>query len=775
MAEEDDIIIIEEEDAAGVESSFDERYEEGESDPTSKKKYIFIAAGIALFLIILISILLSDSDDAYPSAKEIQILEEQTQSDQQKKVSSTELENMIKRANILYEKGHKNDALKLYEKIATYSESISYYNLGVAQLQDKQYKKAIKNFDMAILSEQNMCVSAINAAVASLELGQKDRFHYYINLAHSYLPLESASPMYSYYYALINFYQDNYLEALSPLEHRTSADYEKIQNQLHAKISVLFSSYHQAIADLEKDYQDESALSLGLLYANLGDLNLAKKYLRMAIQQGLNPSKAQVALALVNLKAGQVQAAANLLESTTDMYPDTVYDHYPIEVTLKESLFDINLAQANFHKNIIHHQNTMYQILFYFSPFKIFNANQSISYIRKGNANIAIDNISSASTHLSQGAKLSNVNLNIAQAIQMALNFRLQEANERLLEMAKRYPRHSVVHYNLALTYAQLGEISQAHTHFLKSYHLDAKNYLSGIFTVMTAKLINKENEKFNLILKETLSFEPKTEEFDFYRALLHYKDSNFPATYQWMETVKKERPLYLAFDMMIALSMNKDKMAQEYTRKLTDMLPNDILPHLLYLDAHYSKEEQKIFARKAIAHLKRQNFAMNDFYYGPFITKYLYTQYAQITGSLYPLRLQIKQKLSSEKRSPIGLIQSLALVNIFTQNFEEAYTLYNQLIDDYKQQNSHTLFLAAIAATGASHPANAIALLELARRKNPNHNESRFGLGLLYLEVENNEGAFISFKYMSDMDFQSQYFNFQIKPYEKQKSQPRP
>jgi thioredoxin-like negative regulator of GroEL len=183
-----------------------------------------------------------------------------------------------------------------------------------------------------------------------------------------------------------------------------------------------------------------------------------------------------------------------------------------------------------------------------------------------------------------------------------------------------------------------------------------------------------------------------------------------------------------------------------------------------LYIDAHYSKEEQKMFARKAITHLKRQNFTMDDYYYGPFITKYLYTQYAHITGGLHPLRAQLKEKLNAENDSPISLIQSLALVDIFTQNFEEAYTLYNQLIDEYKQQNAHTLFLASIASIGASHPANAIALLELARRKSPHHNESRFGLGLLYLEVENNEGAVISLKYINREDFQSQFFNFNIK-----------
>ncbi len=764
---EEEIVIIEEEEAAGLDSSLDDRFnEKDDSDHTpSKKKLLFIIIGSVVLLLTILLLVLLMPDDKTAFQKEIEISQEQTTEEETEKISPSELENMIKRANVLYEQGHKDDALKLYEKIASYSESISYYNLGVAQLKDKQYTKAIESFELAIRNNQNLCVSALNAAVASLEMGNQKQFEYYINKAQAYLPNEAASPMYSYYYALISFYQENYLEALSPLSHRSSPHYSAIQDQLHSKISTLFSSYHNAIADLEREYHDENALSLGLLYANLGDLVLAKKYLRSAIQQGIEPSKSQLALALVNLKSGQIDSASNLIDNITAMYPDEVYSHFPIETFLKASLFDVNLAQKNFHDNIIHNQNTIYQILFYFAPFKIFNANKSISYIRKGNANIAIDNISSASTQLSEGATLSNVNMNIAQSIQMALNFQLQEANSRLKKMVGLYPRHSIVHYNLALTHAQLGEIALAHKHFIQSYHLDAKNYLSGIFAMMTAQLINQEHEKFGQIIKEDLAFEPKTEEFDFYRTLLHFKEANFPATYQWMENTKKETPLYLAFDTLIAMSMNKTEMAQEYSQKLTRLLPNDILPHLLFIDTHYADLENKLFARKALTHLKRQDFHMDDYYYGPFITKYLYTQYKQITGSLYPLREELKKRLVTEKKNLPSVLQSLALVNIYTQNFEEAYTLYNELIDQHKQQDSHTLFLAAIAATGAKHSANAIALLELAKRKNPNHKESRYALGLLYLQTQNNPGAVVSFRHMQENNFHSQFFNFRIRP----------
>lgn len=766
MAEkEEEIIIIEEEDAAEIsDEELHVRYIEEYHPKLRDNKIVWIALGVFFLLMLILLIVLMEDDPRPPKTSQITIEKEQTEEEVIKSLTPSQVEKMITRADFLYEQGQKDDALGLYQKIAMYSEAVSYYNLGVAQMKNKQYEEAINKFDLAIKNNENLCVSALNAAVCALELNAYDQFNKYINQAQAYLPKELESPLYSYYYALINYYKGNYLESLSPLEHRSSDEYEALQDQIQAQVFTLFSSYNDAIAALEKKYQDESALSLGLLYANLGDMVMAKKYLRSAIQQGISPSQTQMALALVNVKSGQLTPAANLLDNITDMYPQEVYTHYPVEAFLKESLFDVNLAQKNFHDNIIHNPQTIYQILFYFSPYKIFNANQSISYIRKGNASIAIDNVAYGKHQLNKSAALSNVNNNIAQAIQMALNFELLKANAKLKQLLELYPRHSIVHYNLALTYAQMGDMPMAHKHFLKSYYLDEQNYLSGAYTIMTSKLIHQENEKLLRIFKDNLAHEPDNDEFDFYRALIDFNENNYPATYHWLEKDKKENPLHLAFDTLIAMSMKKSEMAKTYSEKLIHQLPNDILPHLLYIDTHFAHEEQKTFARHALTHLKRQTFSMQDYYHGPFITRYLYTQYAQITGSLHPLREMLQDRMRFDKKEPSDIIQNLALVNIYTQNFEEAYTLYNELIDTYKQQDSKTLFLAAMAATGAKHPANAIALLELARRKNPYHYESRYALGLLYLQTEDNKGAAISFRHIKESDFYSQYFDFKIK-----------
>ena len=88
---------------------------------------------------------------------------------------------------------------------------------------------------------------------------------------------------------------------------------------------------------------------------------------------------------------------------------------------------------------------------------------------------------------------------------------------------------------------------------------------------------------------------------------------------------------------------------------------------------------------------------------------------------------------------------------------------LYNHLIDGLKVRDTYTLYLGAVASTAANHSANAIALLELSKMKNKTFKESRYALGLLYLQTQNNEGAAIQLKTIGDSGFKSKYFTFDI------------
>jgi Flp pilus assembly protein TadD len=763
MAEElDDIIIIEESEAAGIDA--DAKSKPIVDDSSNKKKIIIFGAIAILLLIIIFTSLFfilkpSDADD-YMS---MDFIETKLDENTTKVIEPTKLENMIAKANYLYSTGSKEEALFLYEKIAHYSEAISIYNLGVAQLKDGSYDLALQTFKKAIINDENRCVSAINAAVCSLHLKDEKNFNYYIDLAYAYLPREKNSPLYSYYYALINYYNNNYLEALSALENPTSDEYATTQKNLKAKINALYSNDYKAIEAMEKNFKIEDSFSIALLYARVGDLTLAQKHLEQAILKNIQPVESALAQALINLKAGRVATAGKQIKNVTDMFPEKVYKPYPISVKLKESLFDPLKAQLRYREKTTNSKLYNYLKIFYFSPYKIFNADQTISYIQKGNANIYIDNISSAKRYLKRSASASNVNQGIVQAIKKALAFKIRESNNELQKLIKLQPKHSILHYNLALTYAQMGNMVDAHKHFLRSYHLDAKNYLSAIYAIMTSQLINKDSSKLTTIIKDSISLEEDSEDIDFYKTLLFISDNNIISAADWLDKDYKQRPLYLALDTIIALSLNISDSAKTASHKLTVLLPDEILPHLMYIDSHFSELKPKEYASRVLNYLKEQKFSFNDLYYGPHVTRYLYTQQKLITGKLYFLRKQLRDVLETTKNYTHEITSALALASLYDEAYEESYTLYNNLIDDLKVRDAHTLFLGAVASTAADHHANAIALLELSKMKDGSFLESRYALGLLYLEVQNNQGAVIQFLRVTDDGFSSDYFNFDI------------
>jgi len=763
---DEDIIIIEDTDAASEANLSDETILEKVTSK-NKKPLIFIGIGVGVILIITIVLLLLRSDDETPQNQNISHIEDRLDEKVVKSVEPTKIESMIAKANYLYSTGSKTEALGIYEKIAIYSEAISAYNLGVAQLKDEQYDTALLSFQKAIQNNEKRCVSAINAAVCSLHVGNKKSFRYYIDLAYAYLPRERKSPLYSYYYALINYYNQNYLEALSALKNKTTDEYLKTQNGLSAKISALFGNDYDAIEYLENNIEryDENPddFSLGLLYARVGDLTLSKKYFHAAITKNIEPAKAQLALGLINLKAGQTTEAAKDIDNVTDMFGEEVYKPYPIKVKLRDSLFDFEKAQKRYREKVVSSRFIEYQKIFYFSPYKIFNANKTISSIQKGNANIYINNVDAAKLYLRKSGSASNVNIGIVRGIKEALSFKIRKANKILQGLVKIQPKHSILHYNLALTYAQIGDMVKAHKHFLRSYNLDAKNYLSGVYAVMTSQLINKENPKLLEILKDSLSHEDITERIDLYNTLLFIAQDNFIATADWLDNNYKDKPLYLALNILIALKQNRADIAKISSNKLTALLPNDIVPHMMYIDSYFKDLKPKKYASKVMNYLKVQKFNYNDLYFGPYITRYLYIQQNLITGRLYFLRTRLKDVLENSTIEPEDLTAALALASLYDGAFEEAYTLYNSLIDDLKIRDPHTLFLGAVASTAAGHSANAVALLELAKMKDKNNNESRYALGILYLEMQNNKGAVTQLSRINKNNFSSEYFNFYI------------
>ena len=765
---EEEIVIIEDSDAADQASVEEEEAEvhKEEQEAQQNKKRLLIFGVIVIVLVLLITALIIVLIVKSKHEKKISTLSTSTiekQLQKRKTIEPSKLEHLIAKANYLYTNGQKEEALKIYEYIAQYSEAISQYNLGVARLKSKQYKAALQSFNNAIANGEKRCVSALNAAVCALHLGKKEEFGYYIDLAEAYLPYEYNAPLYPYYYALIKYYKRHYFEALVSLIKTDSKEYLQKKSKLETKLFALFNDDNHALEAIENIKDEENAYGKALLYARAGDLLLAQTNFKTALSRGKSYQNALLGLTYTQLKLGRIKDAATNMKELNDNYID-IYEKYPITAFIQKSIFDPLSLQNRYRESFLKDEYLLFSEFFYFSPYKIFNADQTINYIRKGNATAYIDSVDNAENFLQKSAATSKVNKGIATSIRLALHFRIREANAILTKLVAIQPKHSILHYNLALTYAQLGDMHNAYKHFIWSYHLDAKNYLPGIYAYMASKLIHKEDKKLLATLKESLALEDENEKIDFYKHLLHVAQGQYIASIDWLDKTYKTKPIYLILTNIIAMQLKKRDAALQAAKKLVDLLPKEILPHLIYINTKFAKYPKPLYAKETSKYLSTHPFSYIDLYHGAEITRDLITKVHLITGKTFELTKTLKHYLdTTTDPNTVDTQLSLAYALFYDQKFEESYVLYNQIIDEEKIRDTRTLFLASLAAIEASHHANAIALLELSKLKDKNNRESRYALGLLYLEINNPRGAQIEFANINSNNFHSQYFNFDI------------
>ncbi|WP_456450415.1 tetratricopeptide repeat protein [Hydrogenimonas sp.] len=771
MAEEEEVIILEDEGEKPSEPL--EEAEEGEAPPPRKdKKLLLLLGGAALLLLLaagLLVAILVKRQQAPEAAIDTEKIAEKIKSSEKLKPLATpsEIERMIKKANLLYERGNKKEALGLFEQIAAYSASISYYNLGVAQMRQERYEEAIESFKKAIQNGENRAISAINAAACALHLKDRKRFEYYLQMAEANLPDSYNSSLYSYLYALVNYYKGNYFEILSAVNHPTSQTYNKELDHIGAVSYAVFERPEKAVGLLERRTAPTDYLVLGQLYARTGDFPMAVRYLQKAIEEGEDPVKSRKALALVYLKDLMPQKSADLLKKLAADFNDKGKDLYPIGVRLAPAVYDIHAAQKRYAADEMVTPPNAFRLLFEFAPFKVFNASQTINYIKKGNASIYVDEAPEAAKYLSRSSSISRVNILISKAIKAAIDHRLRRANALLQEALKKYPNHSILHYNLGLTYAQLGNFTKAHKHFLRSYHLDTTNYLSAIFALMCETLTGEPIPQVEQFVSDDLGqIENPTVADRFHRALFYFYKGNIAGASKWPESGHDNRPIYLLLDLLVYANEGMWEQAQKSATKLRDRMPRDVLANLLYLQMHERHQPIKRFSAAAQRYLKEHPFDLDAVYYGSAFTRENYIALRFITGTLYRLKERLEAKLIEEQQDPAGIIEALALTDIFLRKYEEAYVLLNQLVDQYHMQDSRTLFLTAVAAIGAGHHANATALLELAKLTDPGNLESRYALGLLHLEEGNTDAAVIQFSKIPNGTFRSEFFDFDVVGY---------
>lgn len=666
-----------------------------------------------------------------------------------------EAQSLLKKANRLFLEGKKGEALIIYEALSHYNKALSYYNIGVAKLKEKHYKEAIDAFEKAMQSTKLKCASSLNMSICYLNLKNKPRFKYFLTLADKYLPYMINQPLYSYYYTLINYYKDQPIESLISIKNPTADFYNHQQNIIASKAFSALQNDALATYYLAKNGDPQDSLSIGLLQARAGEYILSESTLQNAVNQGFEPLKANIALALVKNRLGLLKDSADILKSTYDAYKERAEHTYPISVTLKKSLFNPLEAQKEFKKRLFLDDKYRYSLIFYYAPYHAMNSTKTVNTITKGAKKVEIDRLKPAIGYLTDSKAISNVNLAITEALKRIIDNKIYEANEIFKNAVKLYPAHSTLHYNLALSYAQIFDFQNAYKHFSKSYSLDSHNYKALTFKTFCARLTNK-----NIPKKELEKVKIKTENKEAL-SLVEIALGSLGLDLGYLEA--NDSTFQHALNLSFAYSRDDHTMYQKSARSLKALLKRDLVSNILYLDANYDKSKIKIYARAIHKALTQKDLDLAPLYFGGFLPKELYIRMLNIAGITPVAKRQLSTYAKTQKPT-IPLLQSLAFTSIYNQDFDEAYALYNDLIDNYDQKDSHTLFLASIAALGSNHHANAVALLELSKLTDDSNFESRYALGLLYHEAQNLEGASIQYKKVGNSNFHSNYFSFSLK-----------
>lgn len=739
---------------------------------------------LVLLLLLLILALMPNKNTKNPKQETAQksVANEISQEEVQKLISTplpapnddtpdSSVANLIIKGNVLYDQGYRQEAYEVLRKIADFSQSIASYNLGTMELKSQLYQDAIVAYNDSIQTGQNVSASAINAAVAALKLDRFDLYGHYVKVANDNLSEIINEPFYSYVYALVSYYKDKYFEALSPLLNPNSLDFSAQNNRLAAHIFTIFGDDTNALTHLQAAARPEDNKAIGLLYARKGEYTPARNHLVKFLQQHPSDVEALMALQIVELKLGNYAAAAASLDSiaSSKKIHEQAKTTYPIKVIINPELFDVGIAQKTFWERDFENKDKIgYKMLFYFAPYRVFDAKRALEEITQA-SNFAQLNITEGKNILLRSATTAKIDKEIIRTLVVLESKDLRQALVFLKNATKTNPNHAILYYNLGLVYAQLGRYDDAYAHFIRSYYLDQSDYLSGIFAVLAGRFSHKDTERvvFDMVQSfQNHEIQDHTQDpikHTFIENFLNYLNGNQIQESDWVAQAKVKEPIYYALEFVYALK-NKDKQSMlANINALKAVFPNDVVVNILVVLTKSFGESLQDISLNMYNLFNSNTLDLRPLYYGGALPRELYVYTGFITGSLQNQARIMQNHLTAKDNDPRGTLQTLGTISIYQKDFQKAYAIFNMLVDELKEDDSHTRFLTAVSAVGAGNYANATLLLQLAKMETPTAYEARYALGLLYQAAQNYKAAATNYNFVSLANFRSEFFDFQI------------
>lgn len=682
-------------------------------------------------------------------------------------IKESNMDNLIIKGNLLFQQGLHKEAYQVFRKIADFSQSIANYNLGTIQLKNNSYEDSIVAYSDSIETGQNISASSINAAIAALKINRYDLSSHYLNLARDNLAEIANEPFFSYAYALLSYYKGNYFETLSPLLNPNSKDFTTQNARLAAHIFTIFSDDENALKNIQKVATPKDDKTIGLLYARMAQYPKAKTHLMNYLRANPRDIDSMLALGLIDLKLGNYMGAANSLESIASNrgFQEKAQKIYPIKVIINPELFDIALAQRMFWERDFENKDKLgYKMLFYYAPYRVFDAKRALEEISQASSLTHI-NITEGKNMLLRSSTTSKIDKQILRTLVELESKNLREALGFLQEATKNNPNHAILYYNLGLVLAQLGHYDDAYSHFIRAYYLDQSDYISGIFAVLAGRFSNKNTNRINNDLLQRFYDEEIVDPTKkaYIENFLNYLNDNQFQERDWIKNAKAKEPIYYVLEFIYALKSKNKKEMLENINELKNIYPNDIVANILSILVGSFGDNLQDISISMYNLFNQKSLDLRPLHLGGAFPRELYVYTGFVTGSLQNQARIMQNYLIANESDPRGTMQTLGAIYLYQREFQKAYSIYTTLVDELKEGDSHTRFLAAVSAVGAGNYPDAVLLLQLAKMETPTAYEARYGLGLLYHAANNLKTAALNYNFIAVPNFHSQFFDFQI------------
>ncbi|AFI05881.1 tetratricopeptide repeat protein [Helicobacter cetorum] len=693
--------------------------------------------------------------------------------DSLKRNDETQVDAMIKKASILYEQGQKNEALHLFDKIASFSQGIASHNLGVIKFKEKDFNGALDLFDSGIASKENASVNAIDALVTAYHLQDADLYYHYLKIARETLYKDYKKSFYSYAYALKSYYAQEYFETLSPLMHPNSNAFLKPNARLASKLFLMFKDEENAYTQLQKSADIQDELTLGLLQARLGNYKQALEHVQRFLHYYPNDLKALMALELVSLKKGDTLSASEALKLASYTQKDMLLasSFYPIKPMIDSVFLDKERAKERFWNTqyLEGRKDFIYRLLFYYAPFKVLDSKETLGVIEEGLFLLDSEtqkDLEGASVALKRGRLMAIADKNALKGLKELEKKRLNIALYFFNLSLKNSPNNALVHYNVGLIYAQLENYHKAYFHFLRAFHLNSADYLSAIFAIMASHFTHEDSAEFLREITENFynqDFSSPTQKALLY-SLIAYLNHRTNWDMDWLENAPKKLPFYYAIQAVFAKESKDKKLVTESFGRLKKMLPKDLLSNIFYeIVSYYDANIRHTLSIYTLLDSNKIDWAQTML--GPILGRNFYAYMGFIVGDLDRQERLLEKKIASleETEAPNDWLESLALVSLFQGKYEKASALYQNLIEGLRDNDTRLKIFASLAHIAQGHYDNAALLLELGKLDEPKNENIRYALGLLYQRKGDLKSALNHFLAISTPNFSSPYFDFEI------------